>query len=113
MDYRKSITIDQQVCGGKPCIRGLPITVAEILQCIADGSTIEQVLAKHTELSRDDIVACLKFAADSFGDSSGGAASVPHPTSPKPRDPTAAHKKLDKDDAANQYPEPVSVPNLL
>ena len=100
MDYRTIITTDPEVCGGKPCIRGLPITVAEIIQCLADGSTIEQVLAKHAELSRDDIVACLKFAADSFGDSSGGAAPVPHPTSPKPRGPTAASKKLGKDDDA-------------
>ena len=67
MDWRKIITIDPRVCGGKPCVRGLPITVAEILEHLASGMTIEQVLAKLTELSREDIRACLEFAASQHG----------------------------------------------
>jgi uncharacterized protein (DUF433 family) len=64
MDWRKIITIDPKVCAGKPCIRGLPITVAEIIQRIADGLAIDEVLAERTQLKRDDIVACLAFCAD-------------------------------------------------
>jgi uncharacterized protein (DUF433 family) len=67
MDWRKIITIDPRVCGGKPCVRGLPITVAEILEHLASGMTLEQVLAKRTELSREDVQACLEFAASQHG----------------------------------------------
>ena len=64
MDYRKIITIDPRVENGKPCIRGLPITVIEIISRLADGMTIEQVLAVRTQLAREDIKACLEFSAD-------------------------------------------------
>ena len=67
MDWRKIITIDPRVCDGKPCIRGLPITVAEIIEYLASGMTIEQVLAKLTELRHEDIRACLEFAASQHG----------------------------------------------
>ena len=64
MDYRKIVTIDPRVRDGKPCIRGLPITVIEIIQRLADGLSIDEVLAESTQLTRDDIVACLAFCAD-------------------------------------------------
>jgi uncharacterized protein (DUF433 family) len=67
MDWRKIITTDPQVCGGKACIRGLPITVAEILQHLASGQTVDEVLAERTQLRRDDIVACLAFASERGG----------------------------------------------
>ena len=63
MDYRRIITVDPRVCGGKPCVRGLPITVAEILEHLASGMSLEQVLAARTQLTREDIIACLEFAA--------------------------------------------------
>ena len=63
MDYRKIITTDPRVCGGKPCVRGLPITVAEILEQLASGMTAEEILAARTQLTREDIMACLAFAA--------------------------------------------------
>ncbi len=64
MDWRKIITIDPKICDGKPCIRGLPITVMEIIQRLADGLTIDELLAERRQLTRDDIVACLAFSAD-------------------------------------------------
>jgi uncharacterized protein (DUF433 family) len=67
MDWRTIITTDPQVCGGKPCIRGLPITVAEILQHLASGQTVDEVLAERTQLQRDDIIACLQFASQRDG----------------------------------------------
>ena len=64
VDYRKIITRDPQVKNGEPCIRGLPITVAEIISYILESMTIQQILAKHTELTREDIMACAAFTAD-------------------------------------------------
>lgn len=66
MNYREIITTDPNVRDGQPCVRSLPITVAEVIGCLASGMTIEQILAKHAELTREDITACLKFAADSY-----------------------------------------------
>ena len=63
-NYKEIITRDPQVRNGEPCIRSLPITVAEILSCSLEGMTIQQILAKHTELTRDDIMACAAFTAD-------------------------------------------------
>ena len=96
MDYREIITIDPQVRDGQPCVRGLPITVADVIGYLASGMSIEQVLAKHTELTREDIIACLKFAADS---SEGGSAPMPHPVSPSPRGPIIVGESHDKPDA--------------
>jgi uncharacterized protein (DUF433 family) len=67
MDWRNIITTDPRVCDGKPCIRGLPITVAEILQQFASGQTVDEVLTAREQLQRDDIVACLQFASERGG----------------------------------------------
>lgn len=64
MDYIKRITIDSDKRGGKPCIRGMRITVYDILEYLASGMSPEQILQDFPELERDDINACLKFAAD-------------------------------------------------
>ena len=93
MDYRESITIDPQVRDGKPCVRGLPITVAEVIGYLASGLSVKQMLAKLTELTREDIVACLRFAADS---SEGGSAPTPYPVSPSPRGPIIVEESHDK-----------------
>lgn len=97
MDYREIITTDPQVRDGQPCIRGLPITVSDVIGYMTSGMSVEQVLAKHMELTFWDIMACVRFCADRSGDSGGGAAPVPHPMPPGPRGPISAHKKLDKD----------------
>lgn len=64
MDYRKIITIEPGKRGGKPCIRGLRITVYDVLEYLASGMTEAEILADFPDLTRDDIRACLAFAAE-------------------------------------------------
>ncbi len=64
MDYRQIITIEPGKRGGKPCIRGLRITVYDVLDYLASGMTPEQVLDDFPDLALEDIQACLSFAAD-------------------------------------------------
>ena len=64
MDYRPFITIEPGKRGGKPCIRGLRITVYDVLEYLASGMSIEEILSDFPDLTRDDIRACLAFAAD-------------------------------------------------
>lgn len=64
MRYTDIITIDPAKRGGKPCIRGLRITVYDVLDSLASGMTHEQILAEFPYLTREDIQACLAFAAD-------------------------------------------------
>lgn len=64
MDYAKIITIEPDKRGGKPCIRGLRITVYDVLDYLASGMSVQEVLADFPDLTADDIRACLAFAAD-------------------------------------------------
>ena len=64
MDYRSRITVEPGKRSGKPCIRGLRITVYDILDYLAGGMTEEQLLTDFPDLERDDIRAVLAFAAD-------------------------------------------------
>jgi uncharacterized protein (DUF433 family) len=64
VDYRAIITIDPAKRGGKPCIRGLRITVYDVLEYLASGMSEAEILADFPDLSSDDIRACLAFAAD-------------------------------------------------
>jgi len=64
MDWRSRITIEPGKRGGKPCIRGLRITVSDVLEYLASGMTEEQILQDFPDLTREDIRACLAFAAD-------------------------------------------------
>ena len=64
MDYTKIITIEPGKRSGKPCIRGLRITVADVLGYLAAGMSEDEILADFPYLTRDDIRACLAFAAD-------------------------------------------------
>ncbi|TAM78785.1 MAG: DUF433 domain-containing protein [Acidobacteria bacterium] len=64
MDYHKIITLEPGKRGGKPCIRGLRITVYDVLEYLASGMTEQEILADFPELSSEDIKACLAFAAD-------------------------------------------------
>lgn len=64
MDYRERITIEPGKRGGKPCIRGLRITVYDILEYLASGMTPDQILADFPDLEPEDIPAVLAFAAD-------------------------------------------------
>ena len=64
MDYREIITIEPGKRSGKPCIRGMRITVYDILEYLASGMTENEILADFSELTSEDIKACLSFAAD-------------------------------------------------
>jgi len=64
MDYRKIITIEPGKRSGKPCIRGMRITVYDVLDYLAGGMSMDEIMADFPELSKDDIYACLAFAAD-------------------------------------------------
>ncbi|HUK55991.1 MAG TPA: DUF433 domain-containing protein [Nitrospiria bacterium] len=64
MDYQRLITIEPGKRGGKPCIRGLRITVYDVLEYLASGMTEDEILKDFPDLTREDIKACLAFAAD-------------------------------------------------
>ncbi|MGA8107988.1 MAG: DUF433 domain-containing protein [Acidobacteriaceae bacterium] len=64
MDYRKIITIEPGKMGGKPCIRGMRITVYDVLDYLAAGMNEEEILRDFPYLTSEDIRACLAFAAD-------------------------------------------------
>ena len=64
MDYRDIITIEPGKRSGKPCIRGMRITVQDVLEYLAGGMSEEEILADFPELTREDIRACLAFAAN-------------------------------------------------
>ncbi len=64
MSYRDIITIEAGKRGGKPCVRGLRITVYDVLDYLASGMTESEILSDFPDLNADDIRACLEFAAD-------------------------------------------------
>ena len=64
MDYRKHITLEPGKRGGKPCIRGLRMTVYDVLEYLASGMTEAEIVRDFPDLTSEDIKACLAFAAD-------------------------------------------------
>ena len=64
MDYRDRISIEPGKRGGRPCVRGLRITVYEVLDYLASGMSEQEILADFPDLTADDMKACLAFAAD-------------------------------------------------
>jgi uncharacterized protein (DUF433 family) len=66
MKYQNRITIDPEICHGKPCIRGLRFPVEVILDLLGSEMTIEEILEDHPELEREDIFASLTFAKQSI-----------------------------------------------
>lgn len=65
-DLLNRITIDPSVCHGKPTIRGLRYPVESVLEYLAGGDSFDDVLAEFPDLERDDLLACLQFAAKSL-----------------------------------------------
>lgn len=63
MAHLDRITQDPQVMGGKPCVRGMRVTVGMIVGQIAAGHTIEEVLAEYPYLEREDVLQSLRYAA--------------------------------------------------
>lgn len=64
MHYQQIITIESGKHGGRPCVRGLRIAVADVLGWLAAGMSHEQIIADYPELTEEDIRACLAYAAD-------------------------------------------------
>ena len=60
------ITVDKNQCGGRPCIRGMRIRVADVLELLANGLTSDEVLEELPDLELADVQACLKFAGQRF-----------------------------------------------
>jgi len=57
------ITIDPAICHGKPCVRGLRYPVETLLELLSSGMTIEEIVADHEDLEREDLLAVLAYAA--------------------------------------------------
>ncbi|MEH2088071.1 DUF433 domain-containing protein [Nostoc sp.] len=64
MQYQNIITIEPGKRSGKPCIRGMRITVYDVLSYLASGMTYEELLDDFPYLTQEDILACLSYAAD-------------------------------------------------
>jgi uncharacterized protein (DUF433 family) len=64
MSYKDIITIESGKRGGKPCIRGMRITVYDVLSYLAAGMTEQEILDDFPYLTKEDILACLSYAAD-------------------------------------------------
>ena len=64
MNYTEIITIEPGKRSGKPCIRGMRITVSDVLEYLASGMAEDEIINDFPELTREDIRACLAFAAD-------------------------------------------------
>jgi uncharacterized protein (DUF433 family) len=64
VDYKTIITLEPGKRGGKPCIRGMRITVSDVLGYLAAGMSEEEILKDFPYLTQTDIRACLAFAAD-------------------------------------------------
>ena len=71
MDFRDIITIEPGKRSGKPCIRGMRMTVGDVLEYLASGMSVEEILSDFPDLTETDIRACLAFAADRERRSSG------------------------------------------
>ena len=64
MNYADRITIEPGKRSGKPCIRGMRITVSDVLEYLAGGMSVDEVIGDFPELTREDVLAALSFAAD-------------------------------------------------
>ena len=64
LDYHNYITIESGKRSGKPCIRGMRITVYDVLGYLASGMSIEEILTDFPALTKEDILTCLAYAAD-------------------------------------------------
>lgn len=58
------ITVDHAICHGKPCIRGHRIWVSLVVDLLADGMTVEQIIEQYPGLESDDVRACMAYAAE-------------------------------------------------
>jgi uncharacterized protein (DUF433 family) len=64
MDWREHITVDPNVCHGKPCVKGTRVMVSVILDNLAVGQTPEEIMKSYPSVSREAIQAAIAYAAD-------------------------------------------------
>ncbi len=64
LDYTNIVTVEPGKRGGKPCIRGLRITVYDVLEYLASGMSDDEIVADFPDLTKEDVRACLAFAAE-------------------------------------------------
>ncbi|MEZ5448027.1 MAG: DUF433 domain-containing protein [Thiolinea sp.] len=64
IDYRQYVTLEPGKRSGKPCIRGLRITVYDVLKMLADNMSIADIIDDYPELTQEDILACLAYASE-------------------------------------------------
>jgi uncharacterized protein (DUF433 family) len=64
INYKEYITIEPGKRSGKPCIRGIRIAVYDILNMLADGMTYDEIIDDYPKITKEDILACLAFAAE-------------------------------------------------
>ena len=62
-EIAERITVDPEMCGGRPCVRGMRIRVSDVLDLFASGLTAEQILEEMPDLEAADLEACLRFAS--------------------------------------------------
>lgn len=63
-DLLSRISVDPRICGGKPCVRGTRIWVSLLLDFLASGSSMEEILAQYPQLERNDILAAIAYGAE-------------------------------------------------
>lgn len=68
MDYRNLITMEPGKRGGKPCVRGLCITVCDVLGWLASGLSASDIIDDFPELTQQDVMACSAFFAEGYAD---------------------------------------------
>lgn len=64
MDWKARINIDPRICHGKPCIKGTRIWVSLILDFLANGDSIQDILQEYPHLTREDVLACIAYGAE-------------------------------------------------
>jgi len=82
MDYRNLITVEPGKRGGKPCVRGLRITVGDVLGWVAAGMSNSEIIEDFPDLTEQDIRACAAYAADR--EQQTMIALTPHETAVRP-----------------------------
>ncbi len=63
MSHLDRITINPEICHGKPCIRGMRYPVENMLELLASGMTIVEILEDYEDLEKEDLLACIEYAA--------------------------------------------------
>ena len=63
-DWRSRVSINPNVCHGRPCIKGTRIWISLILDFLASGSTVEEILQEYPQLSKEDVQACIAYGAE-------------------------------------------------